>query len=89
MLGLIFDESVFANAELGWMVEIEDATVFRLFFPSFFDTDFTFGLSLIAVVGDTSDGAIGDDVTVVMFEFGKKLVIFDELVTLAIVGVAI
>lgn len=41
------------------------------------------------MVGDTSDGAIGEDVTVVMFEFGRKLVIFDELVTLAIVGVTI
>lgn len=69
------------------MAEIDDATAFRLFLLSFFDTDFTFGRSLIAVVGDTSDGAIGEDVTVVMLAFGNKFVIFDELVKLAVVGV--
>lgn len=72
------------------MAEIDAAaTAFRLFLLSFFDTDFTFGRSLIAVVGDTSDGAIGEDVTVVMLAFGNKLVIFDELVILAVVGVAV
>lgn len=75
---------------MGWIAEIDDATAFRLFLLSFFDTDFTFGRSLIAVVGDTSDGAIGEDVTAVMLAFGNKLVIFDELVTLAVVvGVAV
>lgn len=62
-------------------------SAFRLFFESFFDTDFTLGRSLIAVVGDTSDGAIGDDVTVVMVAFGNKLLIFVELVMLAVVDV--
>lgn len=71
------------------MAEIDDATAFRLFLLSFFETDFTFGRSLIAVVGDTSDGAIGEDVTVVMLAFGNKLVILDELVMLAVVGVAV
>lgn len=63
------------------------ATAFRLFLLSFFETDFTFGRSLIAVVGDTSDGAIGDDVTVVMLAFGNKFEIFAELVTLTVAGV--
>lgn len=65
------------------------ATAFRLFLLSFFETDFTFGRSLIAVVGDTSDGAIGDDVTVVMLAFGNKFEIFDELVAPAVVGVTV
>lgn len=68
---------------------MDDAIAFRLFLLSFFDTDFTFGRSLMAVVGDTSDGAIGEDVTGVMVAFGNKLVIFDALVMLAVVGVTI
>lgn len=68
---------------------MDDAIAFRLFLLSFFDTDFTFGRSLMAVVGDTSDGAIGEDVTGVMVAFGNKLVIFDALVMLAVVGVTV
>lgn len=71
------------------MAEIDDASTFRLFLLSFFETDFTFGRSLIAVVGDTSDGANGEVVTVEMLAFGNKLDIFDELVMLAMVGVAV
>lgn len=71
------------------MAEIVDASTLRLFLLSFFETDFTFGRSLIAVVGDTSDGASGEDVTVEMLAFGNKLEIFDELVGVAVVGVAI
>lgn len=41
------------------------------------------------MVGDTSDGAIGEDVTGVMVAFGNKLVIFDALVMLAVVGVTV
>lgn len=88
-MGVIFDCSVFINVGLGWIAEMDDATAFRLFLLSFFDTDFTFGRSLIAVVGDTSDGAIGEEVTVVMLVFGNKYgVIFDELVV-AVVGVTV
>lgn len=71
------------------MAEIDDASTLRLFLLSFFETDFTFGRSLIAVVGDTSDGANGEVVTVEMLAFGNKLDIFDELVILAVVGVTI
>lgn len=39
------------------------AAALRIFLLSFFETDFTFGRSLIAVLGSTSDGAtIGADV---------------------------
>lgn len=59
---------------------------------SFLETDFTFGRSLIAVLGETSDGAIGeevvcDDATLVMLAFGNKLLMFGTLVMLAVDGV--
>lgn len=57
---------------------------------SFFETDLTFGRSLIAVLGDTSDGANGDDVVCegTTLALGNNVVMFDTLVMFVVDGVA-